>query len=121
MASGFRKLDVEVWADHYRSSVNGDVVPMHYAEGVKSHGESIVREFRAWASEFVSIRDRVPAWIADSVLSDGHGSSFVGSGASRGPEVERSLESRASRLSEFDYLFDNCPEAKEHAERFGEL
>jgi hypothetical protein len=127
MASGFRKLETDVWADHYRSVVNGQtdsgvkVVGLHYGSGVQTAGASIADAFFAAAGQQIERIGPIPDWAKESVLSDGHGSSFVGSGAKKGSSVRKSLEDRASRLEEFSDLFDRCPEAKEHAERFGEL
>jgi hypothetical protein len=127
MASGFKKLDTDVWADHYRSVINGQtksgvkVVGLHYGSGVRTHGASIADAFFAAAGQHIDRIGPIPDWVKESVLSDGHGSSFVGSGASKAAEVRRSLDERASRLDEFSDLFEQCPEAKEHAERFGEL
>lgn len=127
MASGFRKLDTDVWADHYRSVVAGQtksgvkVVGLHYGEGVKTNGDAIADAFRQAASCCIENIGPIPDWARESVLSDGHGSSFVGSGAKKAPEVRKSIEDRASRLEEFAGLFDSCPEAREHAERYGEM
>lgn len=127
MASGFRKLEVDVWADHYRSAVNGHtdsgtkVVGLHYGLGVQTAGASIADAFFAAAGQEIERIGPIPSWVKESVLSDGHGSSFVGSGANKGSSVRKSLEDRAPLLDEFDYLLEQCPEAKEHAERFGEL
>jgi hypothetical protein len=127
MAEGFRKLDTEVWADHYQSSIAGkskggvSVVGLHYREGVESKGASVLRDFRAATTGQIKTHEAVPNWITGSVLSDGHGSSFVGSGINKASAVEKSLEDRAPMLDQFSHLFDQCPSAKEHAERFGEL
>lgn len=127
MASGFRKLDIDVWQDHYHSVVNGEtrngvqVVGLHYGRGVESNGQAILDAFRPPVSQMLDVMESPPSWVAESVLSDGSGSSFVGSGVSKGAAVRASLKDRAHLLSEFDYLFDECPEAREHAERFGEL
>ena len=127
MASGFRKLDTDVWADHYRAVVAGQtesgvkVVGLHYGSGVRTAGDSIADAFFSAAGQHIDCITPIPSWVKESVLSDGHGSSFVGSGANKGAIVRKSLEDRASRLDEFSDLFIRCPEAKEHAERFGEL
>jgi hypothetical protein len=127
MASGFRKLDVDVWRDHYESVQNGrtksgvPVVGLHYGRGVETAGQAIVDAFKPAVGSMLDIMDAPPPWIAESVLSDGSGSSFVGSGASKGASVRESLKDRAPLLAEFDYLFEDCPEAMEHAEEYGEL
>lgn len=127
MASGFRKLDTDVWADHYRSVAAGQtksgvkVVGLHYGEGVKTNGDAIAEAFGGAASGIIENIGPIPDWAKDSVLSDGHGSSFVGSGAKKAREVRKSIEDRAARLEEFAELLDSCPEAREHAERYGEM
>lgn len=127
MASGFRSTNIDVWKDHYRCVENrqsGDgtrVVGLHYGEAVKTSGQSVVDTFSASTEGFIDTLKRQPKWIRGSVLSDGHGSSFVGSGNNKAGEVQKSLEDRVARLEEFAHLFEQCPEAAEHAERYGEL
>ena len=127
MASGFRKLDVDVWRDHYECVKNGktkggvQVVGLHYGRGVETGGQAILDAFRPPVSQMLEVMESPPPWISESVLSDGSGSSFVGSGASKGSAVRESLKERAPMLTEFDYLLEDCPEAREHAERYGEL
>ena len=127
MASGFRSTNAEVWADHYRCVKNGrtasgvEVVGLHYSKAVQTAGQSVVDAFSSSTSGLLETMSKQPQWVKHSVLSDGHGSSFVGSGNSKGPEIRKSLAERAGRLSEFSEMFNDCPEAAEHAERFGEL
>lgn len=121
MSSRFKQTDEAVWLDHYRSVSSGSAVGLHYADCVRTKGKSAVSAFAEFASRAVRVRPSPPPWVDGSVLSDGYGSSFVGSGATKGDAVEASLRSRACRLAEFECLLERHPEARQHAERFGEL
>lgn len=130
MASGFKKLDTEVWEDHYASARDGRTksgrraIPLHYGEAVMTHGESARSAFAAASDEFefgLSLFRSVPDWVLGSVLSDGGGSSFAGSGREKSATVERSLIERAPRLEEFSSILESSRLASEHAEIYGEL
>jgi hypothetical protein len=130
MASGFKKLDADVWEDHYTAARDGRTkagrraVPLHYGEAVATHGESARAAFASANEQFglgLSMFRSVPDWVLGSVLSDGGGSSFAGSGREKAATVERSLADRAPRLQEFSSLFESSRLAAEHAEIHGEL
>lgn len=127
MASGFARLNIDVWKDHYESVKNGKtkkgtpVIGLHYASGVETSGQSIVEAFRSSTNGVLNVRKDCPAWIKGSVLSDGGGSSFVGAGVNRFDAVRNSLIERKPLLEKYSYLFEKCPEAFEHEERYGEL
>ena len=127
MASGFKKLDVRVWEDHYAAGRNGKTqggrtaIPLHYGEAVASHGES-ARLALENSGLVLPLFNGVPEWVRGAVLSDGGGSSFAGSGRDRAGAVEQSLNDRAPRLAEFAPLIASSGSlAAEHAELYGEL
>jgi hypothetical protein len=130
MASGFKKLDIGVWEDHFRSAESGQTsrgtpaIPLHFKEGVETAGESLRQKLNDANDRFdmgLSLFGSVPPWVRGSVLSDGQGSSFVGSGKSKAPEVLRSLRSREDRLADAAWIFEKSKEAARHAETYGEL
>lgn len=124
MAHGFKKLPLGVWEDHYRcvrqgsSDSNHPVIGLHYKRGVETGGQSLLDSFQPNVP--LDCAKVIPSWIRGYVMADGKGSSFVGGGINKEKAVIQSIDERARRLDEFDYLFDRSELAKEHAERFGE-
>lgn len=122
--AGFKNLNVDVWENHYQHTIEGKgkdghpVVALNYKQGIETEGQDLLDVFRPNVS--LDCFDQVPSWIRGYVMPDANGSSFVGSGIDKEKVVLKSIEDRASRLQEFEYLFKRSKLAKEHAERFGE-
>lgn len=130
MAGGFRKLDIGVWEDHFAAAETGKTasgfpaIALHYKQAVETQGESAREAIASAGARFgipLSFSPAVPSWVRDSVLSDGQGSSFVGSGKTKGREVIRSLRSRSHLLEEAGWIFQKSKAAERHAIQYGEL
>lgn len=130
MAGGFRRLDIGVWEDHFSAAEKGKTaggapaIALHYKQAVETHGESARNAIISANERFglgLAFFPSVPPWVRESVLSDGQGSSFVGSGKTRGAEVVRSLNDRGHLLEEAAWVFEKSKEASRHASQYGEL